>query len=199
MILEHIGLKEINGPLIVLDDVDNASFEEMVEIRLDSGEVRTGRIVQIDGRRVIIQVFENTRGISLKNTRTRLSGHPMELPLSPEILGRVFDGAGRPIDGLGEIYPEKRADINGMPMNPVCRAYPRNYINTGISSIDCLMTLIRGQKLPIFSGSGMSHDDLAVQIVRQARISDEDNADFAIVFAAMGVKNDVAQYFRRSF
>lgn len=199
MILEHIGLKEINGLLIVLDDVDNASFEEMVEIRLDSGEVRTGRIVQIDGRRVIIQVFENTRGISLKNTRTRLSGHPMELPLSPEILGRVFDGAGRPIDGLGEIYPEKRADINGMPMNPVCRAYPRNYINTGISSIDCLMTLIRGQKLPIFSGSGMSHDDLAVQIVRQARISDEDNADFAIVFAAMGVKNDVAQYFRRSF
>ncbi len=199
MILEHIGLKEINGPLIVLDDVDNASFEEMVEIRLDSGEVRTGRIVQIDGRRVIIQVFENTRGISLKNTRTRLSGHPMELPLSPEILGRVFDGAGRPIDGLGEIYPEKRADINGMPMNPVCRAYPRNYINTGISSIDCLMTLIRGQKLPIFSGSGMSHDDLAVQIVRQARISDEDNSDFAIVFAAMGVKNDVAQYFRRSF
>nr|WP_317413308.1 V-type ATP synthase subunit B [uncultured Solibaculum sp.] len=199
MILEHIGLKEINGPLIVLDDVDNASFEEMVEIRLDSGEVRTGRIVQIDGRRVIIQVFENTRGISLKNTRTRLSGHPMELPLSPEILGRVFDGAGRPIDGLGDIYPEKRADINGMPMNPVCRAYPRNYINTGISSIDCLMTLIRGQKLPIFSGSGMSHDDLAVQIVRQARISDEDNSDFAIVFAAMGVKNDVAQYFRRSF
>ena len=114
-------------------------------------------------------------------------------------MGRVFDGAGRPIDGLGDIYPEKRADINGMPMNPVCRAYPRNYINTGISSIDCLMTLIRGQKLPIFSGSGMSHDDLAVQIVRQARISDEDNSDFAIVFAAMGVKNDVAQYFRRSF
>ena len=199
MVLEYIGLNQINGPLIALDGVENAGFEEMVEIKLQNGESRCGRIVQIDGKRVIVQVFEGTRGISLQNTRTRLTGRPMELALSPEILGRVFDGKGRPIDGLGEVFPEKFADVNGMPMNPVSRTYPRNYINTGISSIDCLMTLIRGQKLPIFSGSGMKHNELAVQIVRQARIAEEEGAEFCVVFAAMGVKNDVAQYFRRSF
>ena len=197
MILEHIGLKEINGSLVVLDDVDNASNEEMVELHLDDGSVRAGRIVKIDGKRVVIQVFEGTRGVSMVNTRTRLSGHPMELPLSPEILGRVFDGLGRPIDGMGEVYPTCRRDVNGAPINPVSRVYPRDYINTGISSIDCLATLIRGQKLPIFSGSGMKHNELAVQIVQQASI--KDNSEFAIVFAAMGVKNDVAEYFRRSF
>ena len=197
MILEHIGLKEINGSLVVLDDVDNASNEEMVELHLDDGSVRAGRIVKIDGKRVVIQVFEGTRGVSMVNTRTRLSGHPMELPLSPEILGRVFDGLGRPIDGMGEVYPTCRRDVNGAPVNPVSRVYPRDYINTGISSIDALATLIRGQKLPIFSGSGMKHNELAVQIVQQASI--KDNSEFAIVFAAMGVKNDVAEYFRRSF
>ena len=197
MILEHIGLKEINGSLGVLDDVDNASNEEMVELHLDDGSVRAGRIVKIDGKRVVIQVFEGTRGVSMVNTRTRLSGHPMELPLSPEILGRVFDGLGRPIDGMGEVYPTCRRDVNGAPINPVSRVYPRDYINTGISSIDALATLIRGQKLPIFSGSGMKHNELAVQIVQQASI--KDNSEFAIVFAAMGVKNDVAEYFRRSF
>ena len=197
MILEHIGLKEINGSLVVLDDVDNTSNEEMVELHLDDGSVRAGRIVKIDGKRVVIQVFEGTRGVSMVNTRTRLSGHPMELPLSPEILGRVFDGLGRPIDGMGEVYPTCRRDVNGAPINPVSRVYPRDYINTGISSIDALATLIRGQKLPIFSGSGMKHNELAVQIVQQASI--KDNSEFAIVFAAMGVKNDVAEYFRRSF
>ena len=197
MILEHIGLKEINGSLVVLDDVDNASNEEMVELHLDDGSVRAGRIVKIDGKRVVIQVFEGTRGVSMVNTRTRLSGHPMELPLSPEILGRVFDGLGRPIDGMGEVYPTCRRDVNGAPINPVSRVYPRDYINTGISSIDAVATLIRGQKLPIFSGSGMKHNELAVQIVQQASI--KDNSEFAIVFAAMGVKNDVAEYFRRSF
>ncbi len=197
MILEHIGLKEINGSLVVLDGVDGASNEEMVELHLDDGSVRAGRIVKIDGKRVVIQVFEGTRGVSMVNTRTRLSGHPMELPLSPEILGRVFDGLGRPIDGLGEVYPTCRRDVNGAPINPVSRIYPRDYINTGISSIDALATLIRGQKLPIFSGSGMKHNELAVQIVQQASI--KDNSEFAIVFAAMGVKNDVAEYFRRSF
>ena len=197
MILEHIVLKEINGSLVVLDDVDNASNEEMVELHLDDGSVRAGRIVKIDGKRVVIQVFEGTRGVSMVNTRTRLSGHPMELPLSPEILGRVFDGLGRPIDGMGEVYPTCRRDVNGAPINPVSRVYPRDYINTGISSIDALATLIRGQKLPIFSGSGMKHNELAVQIVQQASI--KDNSEFAIVFAAMGVKNDVAEYFRRSF
>ena len=199
MILDYIGVKEINGSLIVLDDVENASFEEIVTIRLDDGTLRQGRIVQMEGKRVVIQVFEGTRSISLDNTRTRLRGRPMEMPLSPEILGRVFDGAGRPIDGLGDIFPLKRMNINGTPINPVSRIYPKNYINTGISTIDTLMTLIRGQKLPIFSGSGMSHNELAVQIARQAKITDVQNGNFAIVFAAMGVKNDVAEYFRRSF
>lgn len=199
MILDYVGVKEINGSLIVLDDVENASFEEIVEIRLDDGTSRQGRIVQIDGKRVVVQVFQGTRSISLDNTRTRLKGHPMELALSPEILGRTFDGAGRPIDGMGDIYPDERRNINGTPINPVSRVYPQNYISTGISSIDTLITLIRGQKLPIFSGSGMKHNELAVQIVRQAKISEEEGSQFCIVFAAMGVKNDVADYFRRSF
>lgn len=199
MILDYIGLKEINGSLVVLEDVQNASNEEVVDVRLESGEIRRGRIVQIEGSRAVVQVFSGTSGISLENTRTRLLGHPMELPLSPEILGRVFDGAGQPVDGLGDVFPVKRMNINGAPINPVSREYPRNFIQTGISSIDVLMTLIRGQKLPIFSGSGMNHNELAVQIARQAKISGDDDSRFAVVFAAMGVKNDVAEYFRRSF
>ena len=197
--LQYVGLKEINGPLVVLDNVDNASFDEVVEIRLDDGTQRLGRVVEISGRRVVLQVFEGTKGLSMTNTRTKFIGKPMELALSGEILGRVFSGAGKPIDGLGDIFPEKTADINGHPLNPVSRTYPRNYINTGISSIDALMTLIRGQKLPIFSGSGLSHNKLAVQIVRQAKIAEDNGQGFAVVFAAMGVKNDVADYFRRSF
>lgn len=197
MIVEHIGLSQINGSLIVLDNIKDASYDEMVELRLEDGSSRTGRIVEIEGEKVVIQVFEGTKGLSLVNTKTRMTGHPIELSLSPEIVGRVFDGLGRPIDGLGEVYPVEKRDVNSSPINPVSRVYPKNYINTGISSIDALMTLIRGQKLPIFSGSGMKHNELAVQIVRQASISDSE--DFAIVFAAMGVKNDVASYFRSSF
>ena len=197
MIIEHIGLSQINGSLIVLDNIKDASYDEMVELRLEDGSLRTGRIVEIEGEKVVIQVFEGTKGLSLVNTKTRMTGHPIELSLSPEIVGRVFDGLGRPIDGLGEVYPVEKRDVNSSPINPVSRVYPKNYINTGISSIDALMTLIRGQKLPIFSGSGMKHNELAVQIVRQASISDSE--DFAIVFAAMGVKNDVASYFRSSF
>ncbi|MBR1779106.1 MAG: V-type ATP synthase subunit B [Clostridia bacterium] len=199
MLIDYIGVKEINGSLVVIDNVDNASYEEVVNIRLESGEVRQGRIVQIEGKRIVVQVFEGTKNISLENTKTRLKGHPMEMLLSPEILGRVFDGSGRPIDGLGDIFPEKKVNINGTPINPVSREYPRNYINTGISSIDVLTTLIRGQKLPIFSGSGMKHNELAVQIAKQAKLSEDENSNFAIVFAAMGVKNDVADYFKRSF
>jgi V/A-type H+-transporting ATPase subunit B len=199
MSLEYVGLKEISGPLIVLDGIKESSFEEMVDISLDDGTHRTGRVVQIEGEKAIIQVFEGTRGISLTNTHTHFMGRPMEIPLSKEVLGRIFDGAGRPIDGLGDIFPETRRDINGSPINPVSRTYPRNYIKTGISSIDALATLIRGQKLPIFSGSGLPHNNLAVQIVRQAQIAHDEGAEFAIVFAAMGVKNDVADYFRRSF
>ena len=197
MILEHVGLSQINGSLVVLDGVQNASYDEMVVMKLTDGTQRVGRIVMIEGDKCVIQVFEGTTGFSLDNTRTTLSGHPIMVDLSPEILGRTLDGLGRPIDGLGEIYPEFRRDVNGSPINPVSRVYPRNYIRTGISSIDALATLIRGQKLPIFSGSGMKHNELAVQIVKQADVSDGE--DFAIVFAAMGVKNDVADYFKKSF
>jgi len=199
MNLQYIGLSEINGPLIILDNVEGISYDEVVEIRLDDGSSRNGRVVEVSGKKVVLQVFEGTNGLSLTNTRTHFMGHPMEIALSSEMLGRTFNGAGRPIDGLGEIFAEKTSDINGKPINPVSRSYPRNYIHTGISSIDTLMTLIRGQKLPIFSGSGLSHNKLAVQIVRQAEIAEENGQEFAVVFAAMGVKNDVADYFRRSF
>ena len=199
MIIDYVGVKEINGSLVVMDGVKGVSNEEIVDIKLDNGTVRQGRVVQIEGERIVVQVFEGTRRISLKNTRTRLTGHPMEMPLTPELLGRVLDGAGRPLDELGDIFPVKKANINGTPINPVSRVYPKNYINTGISTIDTLMTLIRGQKLPIFSGSGMTHNDLAVQIVRQAKISGADNNNFGVVFAAMGVQKDVAEYFRKSF
>lgn len=199
MSIQYQGLNEINGPLIALEGVRDVAFDEIATIRLDDGTERTGRVVQMDGDRVMLQVFEGTKGISLKNTRTVFSGRPLEIPLAEEMLGRVFSGAGKPVDGLGPVFPEKYADVSGQALNPVAREYPRNYIHTGISSIDALMTLIRGQKLPIFSGSGLSHNKLAVQIVRQARIADESGAGFAVVFAAMGVQNDVAGYFRRSF
>ncbi len=199
MSLQYLGLKDINGPLVALEGVSGASFDEIASIRLDDGTERIGRVVEMQGDRVILQVFEGTNGISLNNTRTIFSGKPLEIPLASEMLGRVFNGAGRPIDGMGPVFPEKMGDVNGQALNPVARQYPRNYIHTGISSIDALMTLIRGQKLPIFSGSGLSHNKLAVQIVKQAKIADESGADFAVVFAAMGVQNDVAEYFRRSF
>lgn len=199
MSIQYLGLKKIDGPLIVLDKVKGVGYEEVAAIKLEDGTERVGRIVEIQGDKAVLQVFEGTKGLSLTNTRTKFTGKPMELALSEEMLGRTFSGSGRPIDGLGDIYPEKFEDINGKPLNPVARTYPRNYIRTGISSIDCLMTLIRGQKLPIFSGSGLSHNKLAVQIVRQAKIADESGQDFAVVFGAMGVKNDVADYFKKSF
>ncbi len=197
MMMKHLKLNGVNGSLATLDGVKNAAAEEIVELHLADDTSRTGRVVKIDGDEVNIQVFEGTRGMSMANTETVFTGRPMEIALSPEILGRVFDGLGRPIDGLGDVYPTEKRDVNGAPINPVSREYPRNFIQTGISSIDALATLIRGQKLPIFSGSGMKHNELAVQIVRQSSIADGD--DFAVVFAAMGVKNDVAHYFRSSF
>lgn len=197
MVLKHLKLDSVNGSLATLNGVADAANEEIVQMHLQDGTSRTGRVVKIDGDTVAVQVFEGTRGMSMSNTETVFTGKPMEIALSPEILGRVFDGLGRPIDGLGDVYPVEKRDVNGAPINPVSREYPRNFIQTGISSIDALATLIRGQKLPIFSGSGMQHNELAVQIVRQSSLSDGD--DFAVVFAAMGVKNDVAQYFRTSF
>lgn len=150
MAIEYLGLSEINGPLVVLEGVKNASYEEIVEFHMEDGTQKIGRIVEIYEDKAVIQVFEGTDNMSLGNTHTRLTGHPMEIGLSPEILGRTFNGIGQPIDGLGEITPEVSLNINGLPLNPVTREYPRNYINTGISAIDGLTTLIRGQKLPIF-------------------------------------------------
>ena len=196
--LQVLGLNEINGSLIAVDNVKDVAFEEVVEVNTPSGK-RLGRVVQLEGSRAIIQVFQGTSELSKTNTKTKFLNHPMELPVSEEILGRVFNGSGQPIDGLGEVFSKKKMDINGLPLNPVAREYPRDYIATGISAIDGLNTLIRGQKLPIFSASGLPHDKLAVQIVRQAKISDDDDAEFGIVFGAMGVKNDVAEYFKRSF
>ncbi len=201
MAIEYSGLSSIKGPLAVIEGVKGASYEEMVTATMENGEKRIGRIIEIEEDRAVIQLFEGTSGISLENTRTRLMGRPMKMALSKEILGRVFDGAARPIDGLGEYFADEERDVNGQPINPVSREYPNNFIQTGISSIDCLATLIRGQKLPIFSGDGMPHDNLAVQIARQAKVVSKgaENDNFAIVFAAMGVKHDVADYFRKSF
>lgn len=199
MSLQLLGLDEIKGSLIALNHVENVSNEEMVRIQLKDGSTRVGRVVQIEGKKAVVQVFQGTDGISKVNTKLKLLGHPMELGLSKEILGRTFNGVGEPIDGLGPVYADQYADVNGKPLNPVSRQYPRNYINTGISSIDGLNTLIRGQKLPIFSGSGLPHDRLAIQIVRQAHLTGEGNENFCIVFGAMGVKNDVADMFRKAF
>lgn len=198
MSIEYLGLSEINGPLIVLEGVSDASYEEIVEITVDGKETRIGRIVEVYNDKAVIQVFEGSDNMSLRNTHTRLTGEPLKFGVSPSILGRTFNGVGNPIDGFGPIVAEKRLNVNGLPMNPVSREYPRNYIRTGISAIDGLTTLIRGQKLPIFSGNGLPHDQLAAQIVKQASLG-EDSEEFGIVFAAMGVKYDVADYFRRTF
>ena len=198
MAIEYLGLSEVNGPLVVLEGVKNASYEEIVEFTVDGDEKKLGRIVAVYEDKAVIQVFEGTSSMSLTNTHTRLTGHPMEIGLSEEILGRTFDGIGKPIDRMGPIDAEVRRNVNGLPLNPVTRKYPRNYIHTGISAIDGLTTLIRGQKLPIFSGNGLPHDQLAAQIVQQASLGDSDEK-FAIVFAAMGVKYDVAEFFRRTF
>ena len=199
MAIEYLGLSEVNGPLVVLEGVKNASYEEIVEFTVDGNEKKLGRIVAVYEDKAVIQVFEGTSSMSLTNTHTRLTGHPMEIGLSEEILGRTFDGIGKPIDRMGPIDAEVRRNVNGLPLNPVTRKYPRNYIHTGISAIDGLTTLIRGQKLPIFSGNGLPHDQLAAQIVQQASLGDDSDEQFAIVFAAMGVKHDVAEFFRRTF
>lgn len=199
MAIEYLGLSAINGPLIALEGVQGAAYDEIVEMTVNGSQKKLGRIVEIYEDKAIIQVFEGTDGMALGNTHTRLTGHPMEIAVSEEMLGRTFNGIGEPIDGLGSVNADKKLDVNGKPLNPVTREYPRNYIRTGISAIDGLTTLIRGQKLPIFSGNGLPHDQLAAQIVQQASLGDDSDEEFAIVFAAMGVKYDVAEYFRRTF
>ena len=199
MKMQYIGLDDVYGSLAVINTIEGASYDEIVEITVDKTLSRIGGIVEVTKDYSIIQIFEGTDGISLNNTITRLTGKPLMLPLSKEILGRTFDGTGRPIDGLGPVFARREMDINGKPMNPVSREYPRSFIQTGISSIDGLTTLIRGQKLPIFSASGMPHDKLAVQIATQAKIAEADGKNFAIVFAAMGVKHDIRNFFTSAF
>ena len=199
MAIEYLGLSNINGPLVALEGVQDAFFDEIVEFVVDGNIRKMGRIVELNEDKAIIQVFEGTDNMSLVNTHTKLTGHPMEVSVSPDMLGRTFDGIGRPIDHLGPLNAADKRDVNGLPLNPVKREYPRNYIRTGISAIDGLTTLIRGQKLPIFSGNGLPHDQLAAQIVQQASLGDDSDEEFAIVFAAMGVKHDVADFFRRTF
>ena len=198
MRLEYTGLSDLSGSLVAVQGVSGVAYDELAELTMDDGSRRYGRVILIEGDRAVLQVFEGTRGISLENVRTHFTGKPMDIALSKERLGRVFDGAGRPIDGLGELYPDERRNINGSAINPVSRQYPRSCIYTGISAIDGTATLIRGQKLPIFSGAGMAHNELAAQMVRQAHVAGDDG-EFAIVFAAMGVKNDTAEFFRRNF
>lgn len=198
MIKEYMQLDRIEGPLIVVSGTTNASYDEIVEIKTRDG-IKHGRVVQLNKDKAVIQVFEPTSGLSVKDVSVRFTGKPLEISLSKDILGRVFNGIGEPADGGGPIFGGKSMDVNGRPINPVARRYPRNFIQTGISAIDGLTTLIRGQKLPVFSGNGLPHNQLAAQIVKQAKLSDESNQDFAIVFAAMGVKHDDAQYFLSTF
>ncbi|AMB98877.1 ATP synthase subunit B [Aerococcus urinaehominis] len=199
MAIEYLGLNAIEGPLVVIDGVRGAQYNEIVKFRVNRTEQKLGQVIAIEGDQAMVQVFDQTSAMSLNNTHTQFTGHGMEIELSPEISGRIFDGIGRPLDGLGEIHSTIKRDVNGDPLNPVSRIYPRDFIETGFSAIDGLMTLIRGQKLPIFSGDGMPHDQLAAQIVKQARLGKDSGEEFAVVFAAMGFKHDVADFFRRSF
>ena len=202
MAISYLGLSEINGPLIALEGVKNAKFDEIVELTVDGingKERKIGRIIEIYEEKAIIQVFEGTENMSLKNTHTKLTGHPLEIALSEDLLGRTFNGIGQPIDNMGPIVSDIKRDVNGKPLNPVTREYPRNYIRTGISAIDGLTTLIRGQKLPIFSGNGLPHDKLAAQIVKQASLGEGSDEELVVVFAAMGVKYDVAEFFKKTF
>ena len=197
--LEYVGLDSIKGPLIVVKGVTGAGFDEQVEISGPDGSLRQGRVLSISDEAAVIEVFEGTTGLNQPATKVRFLGRPFDMVVSrEELLGRIFGGLGRPLDGGPMPFKGERHDINGFPINPVARNYPEEFIQTGISAIDGMNTLVRGQKLPIFSGSGLAHNDLATQIARQAKILSDDEG-FAVVFAAMGVRHDEAETFRRSF
>ncbi|MCR4616274.1 MAG: V-type ATP synthase subunit B [Clostridiales bacterium] len=195
---EYRTIQEVSGPLMLVREVEDIKFNELGEIELANGEKRRCRVLEVDGTNALVQLFENSTGINLANSKVRFMGRQMELGVSVDMLGRVFDGLGRPIDGGPEIIPEKRLDVNGTPMNPAARSYPQEFIQTGVSAIDGLNTLVRGQKLPIFSASGLPHAQLAAQIARQARVRGA-NEQFAVVFAAMGITFEEANYFVESF
>src|SRR5512138_2379530 len=202
---EVIGVKSIAGPIMIVEGAANVSYDEVVEIRDPQGKMRLGRVLEVGEAFSVVQVFDGSTGLSIDGTRVRFLGETLRIPVAEEMLGRVFGGLGNPVDGGPQPLTENYADVNGQPINPTARVYPRDYIHTGISAIDGLNTLLRGQKLPIFSGAGLPHDQLAAQIVRQATLGTEvgkpasQAEQFAVVFAAMGVKHDVADFFRRSF
>ncbi len=195
--IEYTKVAEIKGPLIIVDEITKASFDELVEIETAEGEIRLGRVLEVGNGKAVVQVFEGTSGLAIAGTKAKFLGKTMVMPVSNELLGRVFDGLGRPNDGLPEPIADKFLDVNGEPMNPERREYPTSFIQTGVSVIDGMLTLVRGQKLPIFSGSGLPHNILAGQIARQATVVGT-NEDFAVVFAAIGVQYSEAQYFKRS-
>jgi V/A-type H+-transporting ATPase subunit B len=195
--VEYTKVAEIKGPIIIVDGITKASFDELVEIETSEGEKRLGRVLEVGNGKAVVQVFEGTSGLAITGTKAKFLGKTMTMPVSNELLGRVFDGLGRPNDGLPEPIADKFLDVNGEPMNPERREYPTSFIQTGVSVIDGMLTLVRGQKLPIFSGSGLPHNILAAQIARQANVVGA-NEDFAVVFAAIGVQYSEAQYFKRS-
>jgi len=198
MLKEYRTVTEVVGPLMIVEGVEGVKYEELVEIEIQTGEKRRGRVLEIDGDKAMIQLFEGSTGINLKGTKVRFLGKPLELGVAESMIGRIFDGLGRPKDGGPEIIPEKRLDINGVPINPVARNYPSEFIQTGVSAIDGLNTLVRGQKLPIFSGSGLPHAELAAQIARQARVVGS-GEKFAVVFGAIGITFEEAQFFIDDF
>ena len=198
MLKEYKTVTEVVGPLMVVEGVEGVKYDELVEIELQTGEKRRGKVLEINGSKAMVQIFEGSSGINLKGTKAKFLGRPLEIGVSEDMLGRVFDGMGRPNDNGPDIIPEKRLDINGEAINPMARDFPSEFIQTGISAIDGLNTLVRGQKLPVFSASGLPHKELAAQIARQAKVLNSDSK-FAIVFAAIGITFEEAQFFVDEF
>ncbi len=196
--IEYTGLSQVDGPIIVAKRTPNSFYDEVVYVRDKNGEKKTGRIIDINEETAVVQVFGSTSGLDLENTTVEFLERPMELRVGRGLLGRIFNGLGKPIDGYPDIVSSKKINVNGMPINPYARVYPRDFIQTGVSTIDGMNTLIRGQKLPIFSGNGLPHNKLAAQIIRQAKILNSDE-EFVMVFAGMGIKYDVAQFFKNTF
>lgn len=199
MIREYKTISEVVGPLMLVKDVDDVTYDELGEILLPNGEKRLCKVLEVNGHNALVQLFEASQGINLKQSTVRFLGHGTQLAVSPDMLGRVFDGMGRPKDGGPDIIAEKMLDINGLPMNPAARDYPAEFIQTGVSAIDGLNTLVRGQKLPIFSGAGLPHSNLAAQIARQAKVIGDDAGNFAVVFAAIGITYEEADFFASDF
>jgi V/A-type H+-transporting ATPase subunit B len=196
--LEYKGVSSISGPIIMVENVKGVGYDELVSVKTQTGEIRLGKVIQVSQKAVTVQVFEGTTGLSPTATRTRFLGHSLEVPVSTEMLGRVMNSYGEPIDGHPRFFTEEKRDVNGYPLNPTAREYPKDFIQTGVSAIDGLASLVRGQKLPVFSGPGLSHNELAAQIVRQAQIRNA-NEPFNVVFIAMGLGHDDADFFRKSF